>query len=1485
MAESLGLDASDHCLDMMPLHHVHGLMALLSSLVAGSRVSVTPGFDAARVLDWLQELAPTWYTAAPPIHRAIAAQLRQQPRALRGARLRFVRSSSAALPRDVALELEDILGVPVLEAYGMTEAAHQIASNPLPPGQRKAGSVGLPTGTDVMIAGADGAPLPRGAVGQIAIRGGGVTAGYVDGAEDEVAVFRDGWFLTGDLGWQDAEGYLFVTGRVKEMVNRGGEKVAPAEVEEALCEHPAVMEAAAFPVPHHTLGETVGAAVVLRPDDASEPGPQDLRVFVAARLADFKVPSHVWIVDEIPRTSTGKPRRAVLAARLGAERRPDSSGLDAARPNDAPRSRAEDVVAAVWGEVLECDGIGRSANLFDLGGDSIHAGMIASRLAVALGVRVSISEVLTASTVVLLAQLIEDRLPDLGAVTGPLVVRADRAPGTRCPLSLAQEPVWMLQQVEPGLVAYNVPRAIRLRGDLDVAAMRGALDALVVRHEALRTTFHANGAEPVQVIEAARRLPLPVVDLGDLEEAPRALQLPALMAAEARRPFDLTVDPMLRPLLLRLAADDHVLLMTIHHLACDGWSAGVLTRDLSALYGAVLEGRPAGLPELSIQPADFDRWQRERLHGGLLEAQLPYWRAKLVGAPPALDLSIARARPPVQSFRGARRAVTVPRRLVDALRGLGQGEEATLFMTLLAAFKVLLSRYSGQEDVVVGTATAGRVLVETEPLIGLFADTLALRTDLSGDPTFRELLGRVRETCLGAYARQSVPFGKLLEALRPPRDPARSPLYQTMLVLQNAPQRVPAMPGLSVSAQPVNVGAAKLDLVLDLQEGDDGLHGTIEYCTDLFDPAAITRLAGHLEVLLTGIVADPDSRISALPLLTEGEWTQVAVEWNGTAPAAASGPCLHELFESQVDLTPHAVALLEAGSPTTYAELDRRANQIAHALSRGGVGAESRVGVLLDRGVEAVVAMLATLKAGGAYVPMDPTYPPERLALMLSDARPDVVVTRRCWRPLLSADRPPVLCLDGDAARIGQEPSSRLQTVVSDELPAYVIYTSGSTGRPKGVVGQHRGMTSLLRHLGEAYPFEPGEVLCQKTALSFVDSVWEVFWPLLRGVPSEILPEGDVREPVRLVERLAAARVTRIVLVPSLLSILLDEVEDLAGRLPRLMLWMVGGEELSRDLAARFVAAMPGRCLVNQYGASEASAVSALWEVASPLPEGRVPIGRPTRGTRTYVLDRGGQLVPVGVEGELHVGGVGLARGYWAQPGLTAERFVPDRVSGVPGARLYRMGDRARYRADGAIEYLGRQDQQVKVRGYRIELGEIDAALRRHAGVREAATVVRAGAAGGARLVAHVAWDGPRGSVAELRAGLQRALPAYMLPAAIVEVDALPLTPSGKVDRRALPEPATVIEQSGEFVPPDTAVERRIAGIWEELLEVRPVGRTDNFFELGGHSIVAVRLISRLREVFGISLRLRTVFDGPTVGELAAHVPGGQAPSGGESRA
>jgi amino acid adenylation domain-containing protein len=1180
---------------------------------------------------------------------------------------------------------------------------------------------------------------------------------------------------------------------------------------------------------------------------------KDLTGALGERLPDYMVPSAFVLLDALPLSPNGKVDRKALPA---PEARAALEG-----EQTAPRSPVEEVLCGVYAQVLGLEKIGIHTSFFDLGGHSLLATQAIARVRTAFQVDLPLTALFEAPSVAALASRVEAAVREGYGVGAPPIAPAPR--DAELPLSFGQERLWFLDQLEPDNASYNVPAAVRLAGRLRVPALAQAISEVLRRHEILRTTFPTVAGSPRQVIAPPREVSLDALDLGPLSADEREAAVQREAAAEAQRPFDLAAGPLVRARLLRLTDDDHVLLFTLHHVVSDGWSLGILVREVAALYEAFAEGAPSPLPELAIQYADYAAWQRRYLSGEVLDRQLAYWRDALRGAPQAIDLPSDRPRPPVPTYRGAHVPVHLPAPLARSLAALSRGAGVTLYMTLLAGFYALLGRYSRQDDIAVGTPIANRTRTETEGLIGFLINTLVLRGDLSGDPTFLELVGRVRGAALGAYAHQDVPFERLVEHLKPERDLSRSPLFQVMFALQNTPLAPVRVTGLSLRGVAAPSGTSKFDLTLTLEEGDDGITGYLEYAEDLWDEATVRRMAEHYRTLLEGAAADPKRKVSDLPVLPRAERQTVLVDWNATKTPFRDDARLTDLVAEQAARAPAAIAAVFEGQALTYGELVSRARRLARHLRGRGVTDGARVGLCLTRSLDMLVALLGVLEAGAAYVPLDPDYPKARLAFILDDARAHLLVTERALEGLLAPPPGGLVRVDADRAVIDAETDAPVTTGATSASPAYAIYTSGSTGQPKGVVVPHRALVNFLASMQKTPGLTAKDVLLAVTSLSFDIAGLELYLPLVAGARVHIASREDVADGARLAALVASSGATVLQATPATFRLLLDAGWEGSPDLAILC----GGEAFPAPLADALVPR--ARAVWNMFGPTE----TTIWSTVHRVEAGRalVPIGKPIDNTVVAVLDPRQAPLPIGVPGELYIGGDGLAIGYHDRPELTAERFIvsPLREGDAPlwgSARLYRTGDLARFLPSGELEFLGRLDHQVKVRGYRIELGEIEAVLGRHPAVREVVVVARAFGAGDTRLVAYLALrEGQAPSLAESRAFLKEHLPDYMIPTHIVVLPDLPRTPNGKIDRKALPAPdAGERARRGDHVAPTTAAGRLMTRRWAELLGAPRVGLTDDFFELGGHSLLAARLVAAVRDDFRVDLPVRALFEAPT---------------------
>ncbi len=1469
IAASLALGGEDCCLAPMPLYHVHGLVgSVLATLASGGSILCPGPFDAIAYLEALSASGATWSSAVPTMYQAVLAELGRRGQPPRHA-LRLLRSASSSLPLQVLAALEEVFGVPVIEAYGMTEASNQICANPLPPLSRKPGSVGLATGCEVVVLGSDGGRLPAGESGEIAIRGAGVTAGYEANIDANASAFVEGWFKTGDLGHLDEDGYLWLSGRLKEIINRGGENIAPREIDEVLLAHPAVSDAVAFAAPHDTLGEDVAAVVVLRPQARANEA--DLRAFAAERLADFKVPRRIILADEIPKGPTGKVRRNDLARQL-----------DVAAPGRAPRSPAatpppgrraasadEVAMAEIWSQVLGPGEVGLDDDFFHLGGDSLSAARLLARIRATFGTELAISAVFESPTpATLLAAALAAKVvaaPAIGAVP----------PGQRGTLSASQVPLWHIQQGARETCAYNMQNALRLVGPLQRSALERSLCEILRRHEVLRTNFVEVDGEVRAAVRPATAPDLVVTDLSALRQGFRQAEIEELAAADVKKPFDLATDPLLRLRLLRLGPQEHLLLWTVHHIVWDGWSRQLFDAQLMQLYGDLTDGRPPSLPEPEHKYDDYAAWQAGAANAAANSRQLDYWKRQLAGPLPVLELPSDHPRPAVAGEAGASCRFMLPMALSEALKRLGREQGATLFMTLAAAFKVLLARHCGQEDVVLAFPVAGRNRVETENLIGLFVNRLPLRGDLSGDPPFHELLQRVRSATLGALEHQDVPFWRIVEAVKPARTADRAPLCQVLFQLRERAVEPAFVAGLRSEPVDLDSQVSRLDLSLAMREQSDGLKGEFIYNSDLFDGATISRLARHFTTLLQGIVGDPACRLSRLPILSAEERQRILVQWNDTAVDYGDKQFLHQQFEKQAALRPSAMALECGGQCLTYAELNKRANRLAHDLIARGIAPGTPVGVCLDRSVELVVALLAILKAGAAYLPLPTVYPASRLAFMQEDSGAAWVLSVQRFSELCASLSATVLDLDvltADSARFGE---ANPNLPVGPEDAAYVIYTSGSTGLPKAVIARHRGATNTVNFMRDELKIGPEDRFAQISSFAWDASIRGIFGSLACGGRLVFFDENEAGDPERMLRRIRDSRATVVTsIVAPLVDAMPESPEDVSGS--DLRICAFGGEKLGPGIVRKARRLFGGQVeFFNFYGPTECTQVQSYHRLppGSALPAD-IPIGRPLANNRIYILDRHLEPVPAGVYGELYISGAGLVDGYLNRPELTAERFLAVPFPQDPFGRMYKTGDVGRFHADGTIEIAGRDDDQINIRGLRVEPGEIEACLAEHPGIEGAVVLARPDRRGEPRLVAYLLRAaGAEVSTGELRDYLRVFLPNFMVPASLVFVDAFPLLHNGKLDRKALPDPEDAGGASGtHYQEPRNPTEELLVGIWAELLGLERVDVCDDFFACGGHSLLAARMFRKVEQVTGIALPIATLFQGATVEYLAARL-------------
>ncbi|MEM7354745.1 MAG: amino acid adenylation domain-containing protein, partial [Acidobacteriota bacterium] len=1362
----------------------------------------------------------------------------------------------------------------VYNLYGPSEDTTYSTFTGVAQGETGEPTIGRPIGnTRALVTDRQLLPLPAGVAGELCLGGEGLARGYLGRpattAERFVPDALSGGsglrlYRTGDrVRWRN-DGELVFLGRFDYLVKVRGFRIELGEVEAALATHPSLHEVVVV-VGDDGSGQNILVAYVV---GRTSPAPSvaELRAFLDRRLPAFMVPSRFVVLEELPRTPNGKVDRAELPAPTG------RSGT----AHTAPRSSVETLLTQMWSELLGVERIGIHDDFFAHGGHSLLAMRLITRLRQVFAVELPVRVLFEAPTVARLAAAVAQARRPQGAITAPPIRRRsdDEAP----PLTSAQLRFWFLDRWRTGHPAYNVPTALRLTGRLDVSALATALDQIACRHQSLRTTFALVDGEPVQRIAAVGSLPLPMVDLRSLTSSTRASEAHRLANEHGRYPFDLTRGPLASACLVRLADNEHALLFNSHHIIFDGWSIGVLLSELSALYAAFCHHRPSPLPALPVRYSDFARWSRRWFTGAALDDQLSFWRQRLAGIPTRLELPTDRPRPNERRLRGGQIAMTLATRATHRLEALARRHEATVFMILTAALQVLLRRLSGQRTVVVGTPVANRPRPEVEGLIGLFVNTVALRGEVSLESTFVRHLARCRQDALDAYAHQDLPFETLVETLQPDRDPSLTPVFQVALALQNAPLDL-RLPELETAPWEVHNGTAQLDLSLSLRPQDGSLEGWIEYDADLFDHTTVQRWAKAYRSLLDAVTADSGGLLGDLSWIDPGERAQLLGEWNDSFAAQPEQRPVDRQIAARAARDPAAIAVSSKAGTLTYGELEGRSNHLAHRLQACGLTAEAVVAVLVEPSLEMVVSLLAILKAGGAYLPLDPVSPAERLAFLIEDsAAPLVVGGKSQLAAIAGRVRTPLLEIDryGEADAPARASTPPRPTTL--DHAAYVIYTSGSTGRPKGVVIHHRGLNNLVAWHRRTYRVAPGDRASQVASPAFDASVWEI-WPYLAaGARLEIAPSELRPQPEQLV-RWLAARAIDLCFLPTPVA-----EEALARPLPndlRLRALLTGGDRLHGGLSA----ALPF-ALVNHYGPTESTVLATAGRATGQPEVGtRQPaIGRPVANTRCHVVDRRLQPMPIGVAGELILGGIGLARGYLARPGLTAAQFVPDALDTTPGERLYRTGDRVRCLADGRLDFLGRLDHQVKIRGQRIELGEIEATLVRHPDLQDAVVTSRElPHRRGRQLVAYVV--GARAGVPDaetLREFLSRTLPASMVPTAFVALAALPLTNRGKVDRAALRPPADNATGDRDFVPPRSPVEAMVAEVWAELLDRRQVGAHDDFFAIGGHSLAAARALARIRDLTGAEISLHDFFAAPSLADVATAVAQATGQSAGE---
>ncbi|MEH2114380.1 amino acid adenylation domain-containing protein [Nostoc sp.] len=1380
-------------------------------------------------------------------------------------------------------------------AYGPTEASVCATTAKCTPLDEKV-TIGRPiANAKIYILDLHLQPVPIGVPGELHIGGAGLARGYLNRPELTQEKFipnpfnkskgasalggfpdlkqlafksqKSKLYKTGDLARYLPDGNIEYLGRIDNQVKIRGFRIELGEIEAALSQHEDVQASYVIAREDNRGDKRIVAYIVPQPQVT--PTISVLRSFLKEKLPEYMVPSAIAILESLPLTPNGKIDRRALPE-------PSSESRD---KYVAPRTPIEEILALIWQEVLKVELVGRHDNFFELGGHSLLGTQFISRVRSRLKVEIPLRSLFAAPTIAELAPSIQQlQQQDIELSAPPIFRRLENA---EIPLSYAQQRLWFLDQLESNNASYNTSIGLRLVGTLNVAALEQSLKELIDRHEVLRTNFVTVDGQAAQIIQTQPNWTVTVVDFQHLPLTEQKTTAQKLLEQRAIEPFDLAHDPLIRAILIVLSETEQWLLVCMHHVVFDGWSIGLFVQELQALYNAYSQGQPSPLLPLPIQYADYAIWQRQWLVGEVLQNHLSYWEKQLANAPTFLPLPTDRPRPAVQTFNGSYHVFALSGELTQQLLQLSQQQGVTLFMTLLAAYNTLLYRYTGQEDILVGTPVAGRDRTELEGLIGFFVNTLVMRTDLVGNPSFNELLSRLRETAFGAYAHQDLPFEMLVEALQPERDLSHTPLFQVMFVLLNAPMSEIELTELSVSGLPIAITTAKFDLTLSMENTPNGLFGWWEYNTDLFDSSTIERMTGHFLTLLEAIVANPSERISQLPILTPSEQQQLLMEWNDNQVDYPQDKCIHQLFEEQVERTPDAVAVVFDNQQLTYHELNTRANQLAHYLRSLGVSADVLVGICVGRSLEMVVGLLGILKAGGAYVPLDPEYPQERLRFILEDAQVSVLLTQQHLFEKLPECQAQLISLDTNWQFISQLSQENPITDVQAINLAYVIYTSGSTGKPKGVQISHKSVSNFLSAMQQRPGITEQDTLLAVTTISFDIAALEIFLPITVGACLVIARRDVTLDGRELFDLLVKSKATIMQATPATWRLLLDSNFQFSD-----LKILCGGEALPWDLVNELLARSAS--LWNLYGPTETTIWSSVCQLESS--ESLISIGRPISNTQIYILDKNLQPVPVGVPGELHIGGLGLARGYLNRPELTQEKFIPNPFVGGRGAEgqrgrgeteyqssnsesLYKTGDLARYLPDGNIEYLGRIDNQVKIRGFRIELGEIEAALSQHPNVQASYVITREDNRGDKRLVAYIVPQ-PQVTftISELRSDLKSKLPDYMVPSTIVILESLPLTPNGKIDRRALPAPEPSSELLEKYVAPRNPIEEILSLIWQQVLKVELVGRHDNFFELGGHSLLATQLISRVRSSLKVELPLRSLFAAPTIAELSHNI-------------
>ena len=1321
--------------------------------------------------------------------------------------------------------------------------------------------IGRPIGnTKVYILDHEFHPLPVYVPGELFIGGSGIARGYINQPELSSQRFIPNPFIngmrlyrSGDIAKYLPDGNIEFIGRIDTQVKIRGYRVEIGEIETTLQSHLNILNAIVIPK-NTQFGIQLNAFIVLK--DLEIMDFLEIKAFLTLTLPDYMIPANFYFLKEFPRTPAGKIDRRKLSEL--------NTNFNFSRKPEEFFNPVEEVLGNIWKDILDISLIGLDDNFFDLGGHSLSATQLISRIREAFLVEISLRDFFETPTIRDLARLIETAKNEVNnQLIPPLFVEQQK---DIIPLSFAQQRLWFLDQLSPGNLFYNIPVALRFIGNLDLDALKWSINKLIQRHEILRTVFKNENGIPVQVILDTQDVDYSFHDLYTNDSQARDQQALSIIQEGIKQPFDLNKGPLFRIFVIRINVLEHMCLFMMHHIVTDGWSMMIMVKELAHFYKVYISDPNSTanyqLDHLSIQYSDYAIWQKKWLSNEILNNQLAYWKEQLSDIPRIINLPLDRPRPAIQSSKGATFSFTFPEKLLAPLQKLIRESGVTNYMVLLTAFQVLLHRYTGQDDILVGTPIANRNRKEIESLIGFFVNTLVIRTRFADQITFRELLKQVRTNTIDAYTYQDLPFELLVETLQPERDLSHTPIFQVAFSLQNYEINSLSLPGLEIIPIELDNGTAKYDLTLVMSDSSKGLSGSFEYNTDLFNQSTIIRIVNHLQILVESIITDPDQKISLLPILTQDERQQILMDWNATDLTPPSNNCAHELFEMQALNNPDGIALIFEGKSITYSELDRKANQLANYLIRGGVKTENIVGIYANRSIEMILGILGVMKAGGAYLPLDPNYPSDRLAFMVQDSNLQTILTQNNLLRQIPSHQANIIRLDSDWLDIKIEPEDKPDVMVRSDNLAYVIYTSGSTGKPKGTLLTHRGLSNLTCAQKIAFNIHPGTRILQFSPYSFDASVWEIFMALANGATLCLVPQEILASGLDLAHSINELEITNITLPPSVLRVLPD------NELQKIETVVAAGEACTIDLVKKWAT---GRKFFNAYGPTETTVCASMY-LCSINDDTNPPIGRPIANTKLYILDKNQQPVPVKVPGELYVSGISLARGYLNRPELTDEKFIPSPF--LMGGRLYRTGDLACFREDGNIEFLGRIDQQVKIRGFRIELGEIEKVLVSHPSIMDGVVISREDHIGETRLIGYVVIkEGSKPTVNEIRNYLRNSLPDYMIPALIIFLDQFPFSPSGKVDRAKLPTPQNF--RSGnevEYVTPRNTQEEELTKICQDLLGLEKVGINDNFFEIGGHSLLATQFISRIRDLFKVEIQLRTLFEHPTIIEISEQI-------------